>query len=83
MRTTTVEVGELVSTLSTRGAERQRAALPGVRHVDVSYVAGSATVHYDETQSSLESLRKRVIDCGYPLLLPDDRCIAEIPGLLE
>ncbi|MDO8264415.1 MAG: heavy metal translocating P-type ATPase [Gallionella sp.] len=65
MKTSTVEVGELVSTLSAAGVERQLATLPGVHHVDVNYVAGSATVHYDETQTSLQAIGQRIIDCGY------------------
>ncbi|MFZ3139043.1 heavy metal translocating P-type ATPase [Polaromonas sp.] len=77
MKTSTVEVGELVSTLSAAGVERQLAMLPGVHHVDVNYVAGSATVHYDEAQTSLQAIRQRVIDCGYHCrgeLLPAHMC---------
>ena len=65
MKTSTVEVGELVSSLSAAGVQRQIAALPGVHHVDVNYVAGSATVHYDETKTSLEDIRRRIVECGY------------------
>jgi Cu2+-exporting ATPase len=65
MKTSTVEVGELVSSLSAAGVQRQIAALPGVHHVDVNYVAGSATVHYDETKTSLEDIQRRIVDCGY------------------
>jgi Cu2+-exporting ATPase len=65
MNTSTVEVGELVSSLSAAGVQRQIAALPGVHHVDVNYVAGSATVHYDETKTSLEDIRRRIVECGY------------------
>ena len=65
MKTSTVEVGELVSTLSAEGVKRQLSTLPGMHHADVNYVAGSATVHYDEAQTSLQAIRQRVIDCGY------------------
>lgn len=65
MKTSTVEVGELVSSLSASGVQRQIAALPGVHHVAVNYVAGSATVHYDETKTSLEGIRRRIVECGY------------------
>ena len=61
MKTSTVEVGELVSSLSAAGVQHQIAALPGVHHVDVNYVAGSATVHYDETKSSVQEDRKSVV----------------------
>ena len=65
MKTSTIEVGALVSTLSAAGVTRQLSTLPGVHQVDVNYVAGSATVHYDESRITLEALRQRVVDCGY------------------
>ena len=65
MKTSTIEVGELVSTLSAAGVHRQLSTLPGVHHADVNYVAGSATVHYDEAQVTVEAIRQRVVDCGY------------------
>ena len=65
MKTSTIEVGELVSTLSAAGVHRQLSTLPGVRHADVNYVAGSATVHYDEAKITLDAIRQRVVDCGY------------------
>ncbi|MBX3704185.1 MAG: copper-translocating P-type ATPase [Steroidobacteraceae bacterium] len=87
MKTSTVEVGELVSSLSAAGVQRQIAALPGVHHVDVNYVAGSATVHYDETQVTLETIRQRIVDCGYHCrgeMLPAHACPQEghahVPG---
>ena len=65
MKTSTIEVGELVSTLSAAGVHRQLSTLPGVHHADVNYVAGSATVHYDEAKVTLDAIRQRVVDCGY------------------
>ncbi len=65
MKTSTIEVGELVSTLSAVGVERQLSSLPGVHHADVNYVAGSATVHYDEAKTTLDLIRQRVASCGY------------------
>jgi len=66
MKTSTIEVGALVSTLSAAGVEKQLSKLPGIDHVDVNYVAGSATVHFDESRISLESIRQCIIDSGYP-----------------
>ncbi|HQR97006.1 MULTISPECIES: heavy metal translocating P-type ATPase [unclassified Polaromonas] len=80
MKTKTIEVGDLVSTLSATGVEKQLSTLPGVHHVDVNYVAGSATVHYDESRIELETIRQRVIDCGYHCrgqLLPAYVCAPE------
>ena len=65
MKTSTIEVGELVSTLSAAGVQRQLSTLPGVHHAEVNYVAGSATVHYDDAKTTLEAIRQRYVDCGY------------------
>lgn len=65
MKTSTIEVGEMVSSLSAEAVQRQLRALPGVHHVDVNYVAGSATLHYDESRLTLDAIRQRVKDCGY------------------
>ena len=78
MKTSTVEVGELVSSLSAVGVSQQLSTLPGVHHADVNYVAGSATVHYDESRVTLEAIQKRVIDCGYHCrgeLVPAHVCV--------
>ncbi len=80
MKTSTIEVGELVSTLSAAGVGRQLSSLPGVHHADVNYVAGSATVHYDEARVTVEALRQRVVDCGYHCrgeLVPAHVCASE------
>ena len=65
MKTSTVEVAEMVSSLSAAGVGRQLEALPGVHHADVNYVAGSATLHYDESKITLEAIQQGVKDCGY------------------
>ena len=77
MKTSIIEVGELLSSLSAAGVEQQLTTLPGVHHADVNFVAGSATVHYDESRITLEAIRQRVIDCGYHCrgeLLPAHVC---------
>jgi Cu2+-exporting ATPase len=79
MKTSTVEVGEMISSLSAAGVQRRISALPGVHHVDVNYVAGSASVHYDETKTSLEDIQRRVIECGYHCggeMVPAHVCVA-------
>ena len=70
MKTSTIEVGKLVSTLSAAGVHRQLSMMPGVHHADVNYVAGSATVHYGEAQVTVEAIRQRIVDCG-------DNCCGE------
>ncbi|EHJ06233.1 heavy metal translocating P-type ATPase [Marinobacter manganoxydans] len=75
-----IEVGGLTSTLSARGVEKQLSRLPGVSKVEVNYVAGSATVVYDETRTDLEPIKAKVVECGYHCggeLVPKHVCAPE------
>ena len=45
--------------------ERRLRARPGVHHVDANPLAQTATVHFDETQTSIDELRRWVEECGY------------------
>ncbi|HEX2708443.1 MAG TPA: heavy-metal-associated domain-containing protein, partial [Solirubrobacterales bacterium] len=38
---------------------------PGVKEVEANPVAQTATVSYDPAETSVEELRRWVIDCGY------------------
>lgn len=53
MKTTVIDVRDLLSPLSARGVEKQLAKLLGVKQVNVNRVSGSATVLYDETVTGL------------------------------
>jgi Cu2+-exporting ATPase len=82
MKTSIVEVGGMVSALSARGVEKQIARLPGVHRVEVNYVAGSATVTYDETVIDLKAIKAAVHECGYHCTgerLPRHMCVPEDP----
>ena len=82
MKTVIVEVGGLVSALSARGVEKRLAGLPGVTKVEVNYVAGSATVVFDETQTDLGTIKSAVHACGYHCAgeqLPRHVCEPEDP----
>ncbi|MEQ9145599.1 MAG: heavy metal translocating P-type ATPase [Parvibaculaceae bacterium] len=82
MRTTVIEVAGLVSVLSARGVEKRLARLPGVQKVEVNYVAGSASVTYDETRVDLKAIKAMVGECGYHCggeLVPKHVCVPEDP----
>jgi len=82
MRTAIVDIGGLVSVLSARGVEKQLAKLAGVKKADVNYVAGSATVLFDETQTDLAAIKARVHECGYHCAgeqVPRHVCVPEDP----
>jgi Cu2+-exporting ATPase len=82
MKTVTIEIGGLLSALSARGVEKQLAKLTGVHKAEVNYVAGSATVVYDETVTGLKAIKARVHECGYHCtgeMLPKHLCVPEDP----
>ena len=58
---------------------RQLQRLPGVRAVDVNYVAGSATVAFDPARTSLADIEARIRECAYHCggeVLPAHLCAA-------
>jgi P-type Cu2+ transporter len=82
MKTAVMEVAGLFSALSARGVEKQLVRLEGVRKAEVNYIAGSATVVYDETRTDLKAIKARVGDCGYHCsgeLVPKHVCEPEDP----
>lgn len=82
MKTSIVEVSGMVSALSACGVEKRLARLPGVHRVEVNYVAGSATVTYDETVTDLKAIKAAVHECGYHCAgerLPRHVCAPEDP----
>ena len=77
MASATLEVSGLVSVLSAEGVRRKLEQMPGVHHAEVNYVAQSATVHFDASRTSIEALRRQVVDCGYHCrgeMVPDHVC---------
>ncbi len=87
MKAATIEVSGLVSVLSAQGIEKQLLRLPGVHTAQVNYVAGSATVTYDEGATRLSAIEAGVRECGYHCAgeqIPRHLCAAEaeaIPAL--
>jgi Cu2+-exporting ATPase len=64
MQETVLQICTMKDPLCAQGVERKLEEMPGVLHARSNPVNGSTTVHYDETQVSLESLEKVVEDCG-------------------
>jgi Cu2+-exporting ATPase len=65
MKTTVIDVRDLLSPLSARGVENQLAQMHGVEQADVNNVSGIATVLYDETVTGLEAIKAKVRECGH------------------
>jgi len=82
MKTNIVDVSGMLSPLSARGVDKQLARLRGVKKVEVNYVAGSATVTYDEAQTNLKTIKAKVEECGYHCggeIVPRHVCAPEDP----
>ena len=65
MKTSVIEVRDMLSVLSVDGVEKRIGDVPGVESVTVNYAAGSATVRYDETRLDIADIRSDVRQSGY------------------
>ncbi len=65
MKEQTLQVDGFVSAGCAATIEAGLQRLPGVHHATANYLNGTATVHFDEHQLTLEQLQAAVRDCGY------------------
>jgi len=64
MKTSTIEVRDMLSVLSVIGVEKRIGGVPGVESVTVNYAAGNATVRYDETRLNIADIKSGVRQSG-------------------
>ena len=65
MKTSVMEVRDMLSILSVPGVEERIGKVPGVESVTVNFAAGNATVRYDETRLDIADIRSDVRQSGY------------------
>ncbi len=65
MKTSVMEVRDMLSVLSVQGVEERIGEVPGVESATVNFAAGSATVRYDETRLEIADIRSAVRQSGY------------------
>ena len=65
MKTSVIEVRDMLSVLSVVGVEKLIGEVPGVESVTVNYAAGSATVRYDETRLEIADIKSAVRQSNY------------------
>ena len=65
MKTSVIEVRDMLSVLSVLGVEERIGEVPGVESVTVNFSAGSATVRYDETRLDIAGIRSGVRQRAY------------------
>ncbi len=70
MKTSVLEVHDMLSVLSVDGVEQRIGEVPGVDSVTVNFAAGSATVRYDETRLEIADIRSAVRQSGHEPATP-------------
>jgi len=70
MKTSVIEVHDMLSILSVDEVEKRIGAVPGVESVTVNYAAGSATARYDETRLEVADIKSAVRQRGYESASP-------------
>jgi len=70
MKTSVIEVHDMLSVLSVDQVEKRIDAVPGVESVTVNYAARNATVRYDETRLEVADIKLAVRQRGYDSATP-------------
>jgi len=70
MKTSVIEVHDMLSVLSVDEVEKRIGAVPGVESVTVNYAARSATVRYDETRLEVGDIKSAVRQRSYESVAP-------------
>ena len=65
MKTSVIEVHDMLSVWSVQGVEKRIGEVPGVESVTVNYAAGNATVRYDETRLTVADIKSAVRQAAY------------------
>ncbi len=65
MKTSVMEVHDMLSVLSVEEVENRIGKVPGVESVTVNYAAKNATVRYDETRIEIADIKSAVRQGGY------------------
>ena len=65
MKTSVIEVHDMLSVLSALGVEKRIGEVGGVESVTVNYAAASATIRYDEDRLTIADIRSAVRQNGY------------------
>jgi copper chaperone CopZ len=70
MKTSVIEVRDMLSVLSVDEVERRIGEVPGVESATVNHAAGSVTVRYDETRLEIGDIKSAVRQRGYEAAAP-------------
>ena len=70
MKTSVIEVRDMLSVLSVDGVESRFGEVPGVESVTVDFAGGTATVRYDETRLEISDIKSAVRQLSYTAAAP-------------
>lgn len=70
MKTSIIEVHDMLSVMSVDEVERRVGEVPGVESVTMNFAVGSATVRYDETRLKVADIKSAVRQRGYESASP-------------
>ena len=70
MKTSVIEVHDMLPVLSVDEVEKRIGEVPGVESVTVDFAAGSATVRYDETRLDVGDIKAAVRQREYESAAP-------------
>jgi Cu2+-exporting ATPase len=70
MKTSVIEVHDMLSVLSVDEVEKRIGEVPGVESVTVNFAAANATVRYDETRLEIADVKSSVRQRGYEAAEP-------------
>jgi len=70
MKTSVIEVHDMLSVFSVNEVEKRIGEVPGVESVTVNHAAGGATVRYDETRLEIADIKSSVRQRGYDSDVP-------------
>lgn len=79
MKTSVIEVQDMLSVFSVEEVEKRIGEVPGVQSVTVNFAAGTATVRYDETQLEATDIKPAVRQRGHDAGAPDEGHAAHAP----
>ena len=83
MKTSTINVHDMLSVLSVEEVEKRISEVPGVESVTVNFAAGSATVRYDETRLDAADIKSAVRQKSYESDAPEQSAVKPVADKAE
>ena len=83
MKTSTINVNDMLSVLSVDEVEKRIGEVPGVESVTVNFAAGNATVRYDETRLEATDIKSAVRQKSYESDAPEQSTVKPVEDKAE